>query len=70
MRTLSEESSCSNDAESNPKPIDDTAQQCNDLVSEERGKRDDEKNGNGDEPTCPDSPYLLGDRSEFLCKRH
>lgn len=66
MRTLSEEGSCSNDAESNPEPIDDTAQKGNDLMSEERRKRDHDKNGYGDEPACPNSPYFLGDGSEFL----
>jgi hypothetical protein len=67
--TLSKERPGGHDAEADAQAVNDTTQQRDDLVSEERGDREKDQDGNRYQPASGDGTDLLGDGREFLAPR-
>lgn len=67
--TLAEERARGNNGETNPQSVNHTAQESNDFMPKKRRERNEDQNGDRDEPTSWNVPDFLGEWSQFLRSR-
>lgn len=66
LPTFAKEGAGADDAEANPQPVDDAAEQCDNLVTEERREGDDEEDGDRYEPASRQVTDFFGERPQCL----